>query len=76
MERKKLISLFLLILFVPSPGLTEDAIKVKAIEIRGNKKIEKASIVSKIKTFEGEAFSQEKIQEDIKSIFEIGSLMI
>jgi len=42
MERKKLISLFLLILFVPSPGLTEDAIKVKAIEIRGNKKIEKA----------------------------------
>lgn len=65
--------LILLTLFIPLHGWSEEIIRVKAVEIQGNKKTEKATIMSKIKTAEGDTFSPEKIQEDIKSIFELGS---
>jgi outer membrane protein insertion porin family len=73
MRNKGVWCLLLLILFFPSYGEAGEIIRVKGIEVRGNKKIEKATIISKIKTAEGDAFSPEKIQEDIKSIFEMGT---
>lgn len=73
MKNISLRCLILLILFIPSYGWPEEIIRVKAIEIKGSKKVEKATIMARIKTMEGEAFSPEKIQEDLKSIFEIGS---
>lgn len=68
-----LIFLLLLIPLIPSHGLTEEIIIIKSIEIKGNRKIETATIRSRTKTVEGDAFSQDRISEDIKSIFEIGS---
>lgn len=73
MKYKVFRCLILLTLFIPLYGWSEEMIKVKAIEIQGNKKTEKATIMSTIKTAEGDTFSPEKIQEDIKSIFELGS---
>lgn len=73
MKYNCLLYLIIFIIFFPIPGLSEEIIRVKAIEIQGNRKVEKAAIMAKIKTKEGDVFSPESLQEDIKSIFEIGS---
>jgi outer membrane protein insertion porin family len=45
---------------------------IKAIEIRGNKKIEDEAIYAKIRSRIGEPFSKETIQKDIKTLYSIG----
>ncbi len=45
---------------------------VTAIEVKGLKRIEKGAIISKVSQKIKEPLSQEKISEDIKSIFRIG----
>ncbi len=45
---------------------------VKAIEIRGNKKIEKPAILQKVKTSIGSFLNKEVLREDIRSIFQLG----
>ncbi|HEY4485447.1 MAG TPA: outer membrane protein assembly factor BamA, partial [Nitrospiria bacterium] len=45
---------------------------VAGIEVRGNIRIETATLLSRIKTREGEAFSPAIVREDIKSLFQLG----
>ncbi len=52
-------------------GAAEGA-KVTLIEVQGNKRIETATILAKIKTKEGSIFSPEQIREDIKVLYQLG----
>ncbi len=45
---------------------------IRSVEINGNKKIEEATILSKIKSSVGTPFSANTVQKDIKSIYSIG----
>ncbi|MGH7273987.1 MAG: outer membrane protein assembly factor BamA, partial [Nitrospiria bacterium] len=47
-------------------------ILVKAIEVRGNKKIDKFAILAKIKSKEEQALDQEQLREDLKAIYQMG----
>ena len=69
-----LASLLLLILLILTQSGRAQAkeIVVKLLEIRGNRKIDTATIRSKIKTREGDPFSVERLREDIKSIYQMG----
>ena len=49
-----------------------DAVKVTLIEVQGNKRIETATILAKIKTKEGKNFSPAQIREDIKALYQLG----
>ena len=47
-------------------------VPVKIIEIRGNKRIDKNTILFKLETKEGEPFSIYKIRKDVKTLYETG----
>jgi outer membrane protein insertion porin family len=47
-------------------------IEVKLLEIKGNRKIDTATITSKIKTREGDPFSVERLREDLKAVYQMG----
>src|SRR3990172_7006522 len=49
----------------------EDA-KITLIEVQGNKRIETATILAKIKTREGDVFSPALIKEDIRVLYQLG----
>jgi outer membrane protein insertion porin family len=49
-----------------------DAVKITLIEVQGNKRIETATILAKIKTKVGENFSPAQIREDIKTLYQLG----
>ena len=51
---------------------TEQAVKITLIEVQGNKRIESATILAKIKTKEGEIFSPAQIKEDIRTLYQLG----
>jgi len=53
------------------PCAAED-VKVTLIEVQGNKRIETATILAKIKTKEGGVFSPSQIKEDIKVLYQLG----
>lgn len=46
--------------------------KVTMIEVQGNRRIETATILAKIKTREGDIFSPAQIKEDIKTLYQLG----
>lgn len=46
--------------------------KVTFIEVQGNRRIETATILAKIKTREGELFSPSQIRDDIRSLYQLG----
>ncbi|HSQ77808.1 MAG TPA: outer membrane protein assembly factor BamA, partial [Nitrospirota bacterium] len=54
------------------PTTTEKAVRITLIEVQGNKRIESATILAKIKTKEGEIFSPAQIKEDIKTLYQLG----
>ena len=60
---------YLLILACNNFGWAQDTISVKAIDIRGNRRIETPTILAKIKTREGDLYSADKIREDIKALY-------
>lgn len=61
------------VLFLLAPAAFAERLgKVAQVEIRGNKKIEKAAILQKVKTQPGSNFSKEIVREDIRSIFALG----
>jgi outer membrane protein insertion porin family len=63
---------FILIAF-SSLGFAEDnQIRIKLIEVDGNRKIDTATILSKISLKEGDLFSPEQIREDIKALYRLG----
>lgn len=65
--------LFLLLLLsgLSFPAYAQD-VKVTLIEVQGNKRIETATILAKIKTKEGELFSPSRIKEDITALYQLG----
>ncbi|MBI4844212.1 MAG: outer membrane protein assembly factor BamA [Nitrospirae bacterium] len=62
--------MFLTVLIVPAPA--NAAPLVRDIVIQGGKKIEKATVYSKLKSSVGEPFLESLVQEDIKAIYGIG----
>ncbi len=46
--------------------------KVTFVEVQGNRRIEAATILAKVKTREGEPFSPAQLKEDIKSLYQLG----
>ncbi len=72
----KLLSGLLIFLFFLSLILhissAEAAPLIRSVEISGNKKIENATIHSKISSSAGTPFSEKSVQNDIKSIYSIG----
>ncbi len=49
-----------------------DDTKVTLIQVQGNKRIETATILAKIKTKEGDVFSPSVVREDIKVLYQLG----
>jgi outer membrane protein insertion porin family len=62
---------FFLLSFFAFPGAAAD-VKVTLLEVQGNKRIETATILAKIKTREGEVFSPSQIKDDIKTLYQLG----
>jgi outer membrane protein insertion porin family len=62
---------FFLLSFFTLPAAAEE-VKVTLIEVQGNKRIETATILAKIKTREGGVFSPSQIKEDIKALYQMG----
>ena len=56
---------------VPVMVSAEEAL-VTLIEVQGNRRIESATILAKIKTREGSAFSPSQIKEDIRLLYQLG----
>ena len=72
---KKIIALwFIAIVMAYSPVSSEAAAKVivTLIEVKGNRRIETATILAKIKTREGAPFSPSLIKEDVKELYRLG----
>lgn len=53
------------------PCFAEDA-KITLVEVQGNRRIESATILSKVKTKEGNVFSPSLIKDDIKTLYQLG----
>jgi outer membrane protein insertion porin family len=60
-----------LLLGAASPESAE-APKITMIEVQGNRRIETATILAKIKSKEGQAFSPAQLKEDIKTLYQLG----
>ncbi len=52
--------------------LEEEKITVRLVEIQGNQRIEDTTIRAKIKLQDGDPFDYQSIQEDIRSIYQLG----
>lgn len=69
------VSLYFIFLFSLPPWSrvqAQEKVLVKQIDIRGNRKIEEATIRFKLKTRVGEEFSVEKVREDVKTLYKMG----
>jgi len=62
----------LIMLCAPFTSAAAEAVKVTFIEVQGNKRIETATVLAKIKTREGQPFSPAQIKEDIKALYQLG----
>ncbi len=70
----KSIFIFFFVLFsLSSVALAQDReIRVKLIEIKGNRKIDRMTILSRLIMKEGDLFSPEGIQDEIKNLYQMG----
>lgn len=73
-NRLTLLCCCLITLVLINTAYAQEAIKaelsvIKQIEVRGNKRIESSTILTKIKTKEGDTYSAERTREDIKTLF-------
>ena len=62
----------LLVLLTPLPAAAADETIVTLIEVQGNRRIETATVIAKIKTREGSVFSPAQIKEDIRTLYQLG----
>ena len=62
----------LLLVASVSPAAPAGDAKVTMIEVQGNRRIESATILAKIKTREGAVFSPSQLKEDIKVLYQLG----
>lgn len=64
------VTIFLLAILAVS-GLTQEGV-IKEIVLFGNERVEQEIILKEIQSKPGEAFSREKVREDIKAIYRLG----
>ncbi|MBO9667179.1 MAG: outer membrane protein assembly factor BamA, partial [Bdellovibrio sp.] len=57
---------------VESTSEVPSGIKIKAIEVAGNRKIEKDAIITKITSKVGDDYSSAHVREDVESLFKLG----
>ncbi len=55
-----------------TPATTPDQLTVKAVEVKGNKSIGSATILSRIKTRVGQEYRQSVISDDLKRLYNTG----
>lgn len=53
-------------------GARAEVVKVTLVEVQGNRRIETATVLAKIKTKEGGVFDPVQIKEDIKTLYQLG----
>jgi len=70
--KRVLLLFFLIFSFIPWSVYSQELPIVNSIEIKGLKRIEESAVKSKITQRVGDPISQEKVNEDIKSIFKMG----
>ncbi|MBI5192181.1 MAG: outer membrane protein assembly factor BamA [Nitrospirae bacterium] len=73
-NRLTLLCYCLITLFLINTAYAQEDIKaelsvIKQIEVRGNKRIEASTILTRIKTKEGDTYSAERTREDLKTLF-------
>jgi outer membrane protein insertion porin family len=67
------LALFISVLsFFTGPAYSDTGPLIKMIEVEGNSKISNATILSKIRSRVGNAFSKNTVQDDIKKLYGIG----
>ncbi len=72
---KKLAAVFVVVVLTAVfavPSVSAEDVKVTLVEVQGNRRIETATILAKIKTREGQVFSPAQIREDIKTLYQLG----
>jgi len=69
---RNVIFVFSLVLYFASATQAQNAPLIKLIEITGNKKISTGTVMAKLSSKEGDSFSKNAVQDDIKSLFKIG----
>lgn len=74
LKHHRVVFLFLFILFTFSSMVQaqEKEIKIKLIEIQGNSHIDRMTILSNLTLNEGDVFSPERIQADVKNLYRMG----
>lgn len=66
-----LLTFLFLTFFIIHSGAADDA-KITLVQVQGNKRIESATILAKVKTKEGDVFSPAVVREDIKVLYQLG----
>lgn len=62
-----------LVLFLICVGRAEEkSIKIKLIEVKGNRRIDTAAIRAKIKSKENDLFLPDRLREDLRTIYQMG----
>jgi len=62
-----------LVLFLIRPGRAEEkSIKIKLIEVKGNRRIDSATIRAKIKSKENDLFLPDRLREDLRAVYQMG----
>ncbi|MFQ5597346.1 MAG: outer membrane protein assembly factor BamA [Nitrospiria bacterium] len=69
-----LVSVFLLVLiyFYSAGQAQENEIRIKLIEVKGNLRIDRMTILSRLTLKEGDLFSPERIRSDIQQLYRMG----
>ncbi|MFQ5543802.1 MAG: outer membrane protein assembly factor BamA [Nitrospiria bacterium] len=71
-NRFNLIFLFFVVFLSPGAFAQGKEIRIKLIEVKGNHKIDKKNILSKLSLKEGDIFSPAQVQADLKHLYEMG----
>jgi outer membrane protein insertion porin family len=74
LKQRTAVLLLSILVFLTSVPITVSAeeVRVTLIEVQGNRRIESATILAKIKTREGAVFSPSVIKEDIRLLYQLG----
>ena len=62
----------LIFALIAVPLYAAESARVTLIEVQGNRRIETATVLAKIKTKEGDIFSPSQVREDIKVLYQLG----
>ncbi len=57
---------------ISAPSHAAESARITLIEVQGNRRIETATVLAKIRTKEGDIFSPSQIREDIKVLYQLG----